>query len=145
MGEDWFQQTEALCLLCFFVNEATFGNNKYWFRELMSFCPPSLGQLPNSPARTHELHEFSSFYGGPILLKFKSCIQFMIEGLSHDLDCFVTRKSLIFIFSLSLFPLFLPSFLPFSPPLLGKEKINTKKAAVIWRRLRPLGALSSGS
>lgn len=79
---------------------------------------------------------------GPILLKFKTFIQFIIEDLGHDLDCSVTGKSLIFVFSLS-------SFLPFLLPFLSssglKKKINIKKAAVVCRRLGHLGDLSSSS
>lgn len=105
----------------------------------MPFCPPSSGQLPNTPARTYK---FSTFYRGPILLKFKTFIQFIIEDLGHDSDCSVTGKYLMFIFSLS-------SFLPFLLPFLSssglKKKINIKKAAVVCRRLGHLGDLSSSS
>lgn len=53
------------------------------------------------------------------MLKFKTFIQFIIEDLGHDLDCSVTGKSLIFIFSLS-------SFLPFLLPFLSSSGFKKK-------------------
>lgn len=70
---NWFKQTEALCLLCFFVNEATFGNNKYWFRELMPSAHPLQVSYP-TPLHVHTSLALST--GGAILLKFKTFIHF---------------------------------------------------------------------
>jgi hypothetical protein len=46
-------------LLCFYVNWATFGNSKYWFRGPLLSGHPLLGSFPNTLARTHK---FSGFY-----------------------------------------------------------------------------------
>lgn len=57
-GEECLKQTEALCLLSFCENWATFVNSKYWFRGPLPFRPPLSGQHPKLPCTYTQLQLF---------------------------------------------------------------------------------------